>query len=75
MEADYDVGKIMAKSDLMISGLTLRALVRAAETPVSGQLVKRQLFADLELDDVLKVDLRNEDPPLASMPVHPERED
>ncbi len=65
----------MAKSDLMISGLTLRALVRAAETPVSGQLVKRQLFADLELDDVLKVDLRNEDPPIALMPVHAERED
>ena len=65
----------MAKSDLMISGLALRALVRAAETPVSGQLVKRQLFADLELDDVLRIDLRNEDPPLALMPVHADRED
>lgn len=65
----------MAKSDLRISGLTLRALVRAAETPVSGQLVKRQLFSDLHLDDILRIDLRADAPPIALLPVHPDREE
>lgn len=65
----------MAKKDLVLSGLALRGLVRAAENPVSGVLVKRQLFADLELDSVLQMDLRDEDPAPAVLPFHPAPED
>lgn len=67
----------MAKSkELILSGMALRGLVRAAETPVSGQLVKRQLFSDLELDEVARFDFRDEgEPEIAILPVHPQREE
>lgn len=65
----------MSKKDLVLSGLALRGLVRAAETPVSGELVKKQLFTDLDLDSVLAIDLRAEDPAPASLPIHPAPED
>ena len=61
----------MAKKELEIAGLALRALVTAAESPVTGELIKRQLFADLEIDGVFELDLRTDDPGLASLPVHP----
>jgi len=67
----------MAKGkDLVLAGMALRGLVRAAETPVSGELVKRQLFADLELDEVAHYDFRADgEPGIASLPIHPEAEE
>ncbi|MEZ4458459.1 MAG: hypothetical protein R3E66_01775 [bacterium] len=61
----------MAKKDLEIAGLALRALVTAAESPVTGELIKKQLFSDLELDGVFELDLRSDDVGPASLPVHP----
>lgn len=65
----------MAKKDeIVIEGLALKAVVKAAESRVTASTVKKQLFADLELDDLMELDLRDEDPPPASLPVHPKKD-
>lgn len=62
--------------DLVLTGMALKGIVRAAETPVSGELVKRQLFADLGLDRVFELDLsKHGNPEPASLPLHPEGEE
>lgn len=62
----------MPKKDkeLVIEGLALRAVVRAAESRVTGRVVKHQLFSDLDLDDLMELDLRGEDPSPAVRPLH-----
>ena len=70
-------GRILAKpqpKELILSGVKLKTLVSAAEAPMTGDLIKRQLFADLELDDLMAFDLRETDPPIATLPVHPPEE-
>lgn len=62
------------KDEIVIEGLALKAAVRAAESRVAGSAVKKRLFADLDLDTLLELDLRQEDPPPASLPVHPRKE-
>ncbi len=62
----------MAKKDeIVLEGLALKAAVKAAESRLTASTVKKQLFADLELDTLMQLDLRSEDPPPAALPVHP----
>ncbi len=62
------------KKELVLSGIKLKTIVNAAEAPMTGEVVKRQLFADLELNDLMEFDLRETDPPIATLPVHPPEE-
>lgn len=62
------------KKELILSGIKLRTIVNAAEAPMTGEVVKRQLFADLGLNDLMEFDLRETDPPIAILPVHPPEE-
>jgi hypothetical protein len=58
--------------DVVLEGLALKAAVRAAETPVTGQIVARNLVAQLELDSLADVDLRRDgSPPPAILPHRP----
>lgn len=57
--------------DVILSGLALRAAVRAAEAPVTGNLVKRNLAAQLGLDRLFELDLSEVEPEPAAMPHHP----
>ena len=60
------------REDMVLSGLKLNALVRAAEAEVTGELVKDQLFEVLQLNELMQFDLRDIEPALAILPVHPE---
>ena len=65
----------MAKKDeIVLEGLALKAAVKAAESRLTASTVKKQLFADLELDTLMQLDLRSEDPPPAALPVHPPKD-
>ena len=56
--------------DAVFKGLALKAIVVAAEGRMTGREVKRRLFADLELDTLLDIDLRESEPPPAMLPTH-----
>ena len=66
--------KSTKSDDLILSGVALRTIVRAAEHPVTGEIVKNRLFGDLELDELMEFDLRELSPPIAILPVHPPEE-
>ena len=56
-------------TDVILKGVALKAAVAAAENPVSGKLVARNLIAQLGLDSLSAIDLREVgDPPPASLP-------
>lgn len=55
---------------LVLSGVALRAAVRAAEAPVLGEVAKRNLVSELKLDELFALDLREWDPEPASLPHH-----
>ena len=46
------------EEEVVLNGRALRAVVRAAETPVIGLGVKKRLFTQLGLDELFEVDLR-----------------
>lgn len=59
-----EVGPIM-------SGSSLKASVKAAETPIVGDVVKGVFFKQLGLDKLFELDLRHHDElPPASLPTH-----
>lgn len=61
----------MSKNDVILKGAALKAAVRAAEAPVTGELVKRNLVSQLGLDELAEVDLRpHGSPPPAALPHH-----
>lgn len=60
--------------DLIMSGVALRAIVKAAEHPITGELVKDRLFADLSLNELMEFDLRETSPLIATLPSHPPEE-
>lgn len=58
-------------SDLVLRGAALRAAVRLAESPATGGIVRSRFVSDLGLDELFALDLREQDPEPASMPLHP----
>ncbi len=62
----------MSNKDVVLQGASLKAAVKAAETPITGELVKRNLVAQLGIDLLADVDLRGYgSPPTAALPHHP----
>lgn len=57
--------------EVILRGPALRAAVRAAETPVLGEVVKRNLAAQLGLHELFAIDLSGRDIEPAAMPHHP----
>jgi hypothetical protein len=49
--------------------------VRAAETPLLGDVVKRNLAAQLGLNELFELDLSEYDPEPAALPHHPAQSD
>lgn len=55
----------------IISGASLKATVKAAETPVVGEVVKAVFLKQLGLEALFELDLRaQEELPPASLPTH-----
>jgi hypothetical protein len=61
--------------DVILRGAALRAAVRAAETPLLGDVVKRNLAAQLGLNELFELDLSEYDPEPAALPHHPAQSD
>jgi hypothetical protein len=59
---------------IVLNGRALRAVVKAAETPLVGIGVKKRLFSQLGVDEIFELDLReymNPEPILsAELPSH-----
>ncbi len=54
------------EKEIKLAGTPLKALVRAAETPVVGHGVKMRLLKEMGLDELFDLDLRElGDPPLS----------
>ncbi|MGM0558250.1 MAG: hypothetical protein ACQEVA_17830 [Myxococcota bacterium] len=69
----------MASDDreVILNGHALRAVVRAAETPLVGIGVKKRLFSQLGLDELFELDLReymNPETILSAKPARHEEE-
>ncbi len=47
------------EQEVILNGRALRAVVRAAETPLVGVGVKKRLFSQLGLDELFEIDLRD----------------
>jgi hypothetical protein len=47
-----------AEEEVVLHGRALRAVVRAAETPLVGVGVKKRLFGQLGLEELFELDLR-----------------
>lgn len=58
------------EKEIKLTGTALKALVRAAETPVVGHGVKKQLLSQMGLDPLFELDLREYgDPPPVDVPL------